>query len=68
MKKQYDVIIIGAGAAGLYAALQFDKNVSVLLICKRELALSNSSLGTGAALPRCWIRIMTISSCILQTR
>lgn len=47
MKKQYDVIIIGAGAAGLYAALQFDKNVSVLLICKRELALSNSSLAQG---------------------
>ena len=44
MKKEYDVIVIGTGAAGLYGALQFDPSVSVLLISKRELTLSNSSL------------------------
>ena len=47
MKKQYDVIIIGTGAAGLYAALQFPKEISVLLLSKRELPLSNSSLAQG---------------------
>ena len=47
MKKEYDVLIVGSGAAGLYAALQFPENVSVLLISKRELTLSNSSLAQG---------------------
>lgn len=47
MKKIYDVIIAGAGAAGLYAAMQLPKDVSVLLIAKRELSLSNSSLAQG---------------------
>lgn len=47
MKKEYDVLIVGAGAAGLYAALQFPENVSVLVISKRELTLSNSSLAQG---------------------
>ena len=37
MEKQYDVIIVGTGAAGLYAALNFPDDVSVLLISKREL-------------------------------
>ena len=30
MKKEYDVLIVGAGAAGLYAALQFPEDVSVV--------------------------------------
>ncbi len=47
MKKEYDVLIVGSGAAGLYAALQFPENVNVLLISKRELTLSNSSLAQG---------------------
>lgn len=47
MEKQYDVIIVGTGAAGLYAALNFPDDVSVLLISKRELELSNSSLAQG---------------------
>ena len=47
MKKEYDVLIVGCGAAGLYAALQFPEDVSVLLISKRELTLSNSSLAQG---------------------
>lgn len=47
MKKIYDVIIAGAGVAGLYAAMQLPKDVSVLLIAKRELSLSNSSLAQG---------------------
>ena len=40
-------MIVGTGAAGLYAALQFEKDVRVLLVCKKELTLSNSSLAQG---------------------
>ncbi len=47
MKKEYDVIIIGTGAAGLYGTLQFPEEISVLLVSKRELSLSNSSLAQG---------------------
>lgn len=47
MDKKYDVVVIGTGAAGLYAALNFPKNISVLLVSKRELDLSNSSLAQG---------------------
>ncbi len=47
MKKQYDVLIVGSGAAGLYAAIQFPPQVEVLLLSKRELTLSNSSLAQG---------------------
>lgn len=47
MKKKYDVIIVGTGAAGLYAAINFPDNISVLLVSKRELDLSNSSLAQG---------------------
>lgn len=47
MDKKYDVIIVGTGVAGLYAALNFPDDVSVLLVSKRELTLSNSSLAQG---------------------
>ena len=47
MDKQYDVIIVGAGVAGLYCALNLDRKLNVLLICKRELSLCNSSLAQG---------------------
>ncbi len=47
MDKKYDVVIVGTGAAGLYAALSFPNSVKVLLVSKRELELSNSSLAQG---------------------
>lgn len=47
MDKKFDVIIIGTGAAGLYAALNLPDNVNALLVSKRELDLSNSSLAQG---------------------
>ncbi len=47
MKEKYDVIIVGAGVAGLYAALQFDENVSALVVSKKDFQLSNSSLAQG---------------------
>ena len=47
MNEKYDVIIIGGGVAGLYAALNLDDNINALLIVKRDLALCNSSLAQG---------------------
>ncbi|MEG1996546.1 MAG: L-aspartate oxidase [Oscillospiraceae bacterium] len=47
MEKNYDVIIVGSGAAGLYAALNLDSRLKVLLLCKREIILSNSALAQG---------------------
>lgn len=47
MDKQFDVVIVGTGAAGLYGALQYPENISVLLLSKKELTLSNSSFAQG---------------------
>lgn len=47
LQTDYDVIISGAGAAGLYGALNLDESLNVLLACKRELTLCNSSLAQG---------------------
>lgn len=47
MDKKYDVVIVGTGAAGLYAAISFSRDISILLVSKRELPLSNSSLAQG---------------------
>lgn len=47
MQKKYDVVIAGTGVAGLYAALNFSADVKILLLCKRNLVLSNSALAQG---------------------
>ena len=47
MDNRFDVVIVGTGVAGLYAALQFSSEYKVLLLAKRELTLSNSSLAQG---------------------
>lgn len=47
MSENYDVIIAGCGAAGLYAAINLPSSMNILIICKRELSLCNSSLAQG---------------------
>ena len=47
MSRNYDVIIVGCGAAGLYAAINLPANLNILILCKRELSLCNSSLAQG---------------------
>lgn len=47
MQKAYDVIIVGCGVSGLYAALNLSRDKKILLICKRNLTLSNSALAQG---------------------
>ncbi|MBR6101441.1 MAG: FAD-binding protein [Ruminococcus sp.] len=43
----FDVIIAGCGAAGLYGALNLDPSLKVLVLSKRELTLCNSALAQG---------------------
>lgn len=47
MNFNYDVIIAGCGAAGLYAAINLPSSLRILIVCKRELSLCNSSLAQG---------------------
>jgi L-aspartate oxidase len=47
MPKNYDVIIAGCGAAGLYAAINLPSELNILILAKRELSLCNSSLAQG---------------------
>ncbi len=46
-RRHYDVIIAGAGLAGLYAALLLDERLSVALLVKDRLKQCNSSLAQG---------------------
>ena len=47
MHDKYDVIIVGAGLSGLYAAYKLDSRINALVICKRDLRLCNSNLAQG---------------------
>ena len=47
MSRNFDVIIAGCGAAGLYAAINLPSELNILIICKRDLKLCNSSLAQG---------------------
>ncbi len=47
MKKEYDVIIVGTGVAGLFAALQLPQEKSILVITKSDADRSDSFLAQG---------------------
>ena len=47
LKDKYDVVIVGAGVAGLNCALNLPKDKTVLIICKKSLKESDSYLAQG---------------------
>jgi L-aspartate oxidase len=47
IKEQYDVLIVGTGAAGLFAALQFPQDKQILMITKDAIENSDSYLAQG---------------------
>ncbi len=47
MNNNYDVIIVGSGVSGLYAAINLPKELNVLILSKRKLTLCNSALAQG---------------------
>lgn len=47
MDNNYDVIIVGSGVSGLYAAINLPQDLKVLIISKRTLTLCNSALAQG---------------------
>lgn len=47
MKNRYDTIIVGTGAAGLYASLNLDEEKQILLITKDEAMNCDSYLAQG---------------------
>lgn len=40
-------MIVGTGISGIYAALNLDSDLDILMLCKRELTLCNSALAQG---------------------
>jgi len=44
---EYDVVIVGAGIAGLYTALYIDENLSCIILAKESIDISSSWLAQG---------------------
>ena len=50
--KEFDVVILGGGLAGIYTALNLDKSLSVGLFIKDKIEKGSSNLAQGGiALP-----------------
>lgn len=47
MTKKTDVLIVGTGAAGLFCALHFPREINVLMITKKDVDKSDSFLAQG---------------------
>lgn len=47
MDLEFDILIVGTGLAGIYSALNLDKDLKVLLITKTEVNECNSNLAQG---------------------
>ncbi len=47
LKEKYDIVIVGAGVAGLNCALNLPRDKSVLIICKKSPRQSDSYLAQG---------------------
>lgn len=45
--KNYDVVIVGSGIAGLYSAINLSPKLKILVLTKKELTLCNSALAQG---------------------
>lgn len=45
--RRFDVMIVGTGISGIYAALNLDSKLSILMLSKKELTLCNSALAQG---------------------
>ena len=45
--KSYDILIIGSGIAGLYAALCLEPRFRILMLSKKELTACNSAMAQG---------------------
>ena len=45
--RRFDVMIVGTGISGIYAALNLDRSMSILMLSKRDLTLCNSALAQG---------------------
>jgi L-aspartate oxidase len=45
--KNYDVVIVGSGIAGLYSAINLSSDLKILVLTKKELKLCNSALAQG---------------------
>ncbi|MCH5195068.1 MAG: L-aspartate oxidase [Oscillospiraceae bacterium] len=45
--RKFDVLIVGTGISGIYAALNLDPKLNVLMLSKKELELCNSALAQG---------------------
>lgn len=45
--RRYDVMIVGTGISGIYAALNLAPDLKILMLSKKELTLCNSALAQG---------------------